>query len=140
MQSFTKEWLIDGQILCYRFIHIDGETADAWYHDAADVLRSWPEESPLNTLLDIRMHGRIIPPVAFSRSRQISFMRPEVQGRTAVLIASALAAKVVSALINTKLATGTRARMIFNDEALALAWLSQFTGVPADTDVLSSTP
>jgi hypothetical protein len=71
------------------------------------------------------MQGRIISSQALTRAREVSHVRPDLPGRTAVLIASSIAAQVISAVIRSGLASGKRQRMIFNHEPSAIAWLLQ---------------
>jgi hypothetical protein len=125
MQYFKREWLADGRVLCYRFVQNTREAADAWYYDIAAVLAAWPEERPLHTLLDVHTSGRILGRHALVRARQVSYMRPSVSGRTAVLIASSRLAQLISAALRGGLAPHTRERRIFGDEPSALDWLLQ---------------
>ena len=125
MEYFRREWLADGRILCYRFVQTTKEAADAWYSDISAVLATWPEEHPLNTLLDIQASSRIIGRHALSRARQASFMRPSVSGRTAILVASPRLAQLISAALRSGLAPHTRDRKIFSDEPGTITWLLQ---------------
>ncbi len=120
---YAKDWISDGQILRYGFQETSRATADAWYADIAEVFRSLPEDQPLRLLIDVRMQGAIISAQALIRARQAAEMRPDVWGRTAMLIASPLAAQVISTVIRTGLANDGRQRLVFTDESQAIAWL-----------------
>jgi hypothetical protein len=49
-------------------------------------------------------------------------LRPELKGRTAILIGSPRTAELASSLL-LRLPLGVRQRKVFSDEAVALAWL-----------------
>lgn len=123
MEPFTREWLVNGRILCYRFHDANHENADAWYHDIAALLRDWSDERPLLLLLDMQLHARLIGSYALMRSRQVGNMRPDVKGRTAVVVSNPLLAQVISAFIRSGVGTLKRQRKLFSDEPSAIAWL-----------------
>lgn len=132
MPNVTHEWIADGRILCFRFLTTTNEAVDVWYRETAAVLENWPAERPLYTLLDLRAARPLFGSRAFIRTRQISYMRPDVAGRTAVVIQHVRAARIVDAIIRNSLAAYTRQRRIFSDEANALAWLLHDTPDSAD--------
>ena len=123
-QHYSRDWIQNGQILCFRFHDSNRETADAWFHDTVEVFRTWESKRPLLTLLDVRLQGRYIAAHALIRARQISNFTPDVPGRTAVLISSPVAAQVVSTLIRTGLGSSrSRQRLVFSNEKQAVDWL-----------------
>ena len=50
MEYFTKEWLVNDRILCYRFQDTSKIAADAWYQDAVVIFREWSNERPLHMI------------------------------------------------------------------------------------------
>lgn len=121
--AYGRDWISDGQILRYSFQETSRETADSWYDDIAEVFRTWQDDRPLLLLIDVQMQGAFVSAPALIRARQASNVRPDVPGRTAVLIASPVAAQVISSLIRTGLARGARERQVFAEENRATAWL-----------------
>ncbi|MFN8452567.1 MAG: hypothetical protein U0521_29165 [Anaerolineae bacterium] len=120
---YAKEWIHDGQILRYGFHETSPATADIWFEDMATVFRTWQPDKPLLVLMDVRLQGTFVSAQALIRARQVSAVRPDLPGRTAVLIASPIASQVISSLIRTGLAGKVRQRQIFADESRAISWL-----------------
>ncbi len=86
------------------------------------VFRSWDTDHPLLILLDVRLQGGFVSAYALVRARQVSYVSPDLVGRTAVLIASPIAAQVIGAVVRSGL-EGTRHRRVFGEEARAIQWL-----------------
>ena len=122
---YLKEWVSDGRILRYCFHETSRATADAWYEDIAEVFRTWRNDRLFLLLLDVRMQGAIISAQALIRAQQAAMLRPDVSGRNAMLVASPIAAQVISSVIRTGLTPGRRQRLVFSDENQAIAWLLQ---------------
>jgi hypothetical protein len=120
---YNRVWIHNDQILHFSFRDADRVTAELWFQDMVTTFRTWKERRPLLILLDIRSQGLFVSAQAMMRARQISHVTPDVPGRTAVLIGSPVTAQVVSTLIRTGLAPGKRQRLVFGDEARAIAWL-----------------
>lgn len=120
---YKKDWIHDGQILRYGFHETSRATADIWFEDMAQVFRAWDDQKPLHLLIDVRMQGMFVSAQALIRARQVSGIRPDLPGRTAVLIASPIGAQVISSLIRTGLTGTLRQRLVFSDESRAIQWL-----------------
>lgn len=120
---YVKEWIHDGQILRYGFHETSPATADLWFDDVGEVFRAWQPDKRLLLLIDVRMQGTFVSAQALIRARQVSAVRPDLPGRTAVLIASPIASQVISSLIRTGLTGKVRQRQIFADESRAISWL-----------------
>jgi|FLYN01.1.fsa_nt_gi hypothetical protein len=119
---YTKTWLADGRILCYRFEDTTTATIDAWASDLIQEIEAWTTDRPWRLLLDIRLHGNIVSTYALRRAREIAHRRPELPGRLAILIGSRLAAQIISIALRGAPNTFRR-RSFFVSEALAIAWL-----------------
>jgi hypothetical protein len=119
---YVKEWLADERVLCYRLHDLTMTTVDSWSADLINELNSWPDDKTWCLLLDIRLRGSIVSTYALRRSREISALRPELPGRLAVLVASRLAADIITIAIRTTNNTYRR-RAVFVSEPLALHWL-----------------
>jgi hypothetical protein len=121
-KAFIKEWMADGQILAYRFPSMRRDDIDAWARDITAELETWPPEKRLRLIYDVRPAGNFLSAHALRTTREISQLRPDVSGRTAVLIASRFVAQVASVTIRG-LGNRHRQRLIFYDESAAVAWL-----------------
>jgi hypothetical protein len=119
---FTKEWLADGRIACYRFVSTGSEAADTWFSEIVSLFSSWDSSRPLLLLIDLSQPDNVLSPEAIRAAREASQTEPNILGKTALLIDSAAPAQNVNALVDHVLA-GTRARKIFDSEAQAVAWL-----------------
>ncbi|MGQ9908431.1 MAG: hypothetical protein ACUVS2_06300 [Candidatus Flexifilum sp.] len=120
--GYTREWLVNGRILACRFQRADRETADAWFEDMRQLFMSWNENRPLHLLLDLSQPGSISAQ-ALTRGRQLSHVRPDLPGRTAILVGRSLATQVMKMIVRAGLGGGVRQRMLFGTEPAAIAWL-----------------
>jgi hypothetical protein len=120
--GYTKEWLGENQVLCYRLHNLTVETIDAWAADLTAEFANWPTEKPWRLMLDIRLRGSIVGAYALRRAREIARMRPELPGRLSVLVASRIAADIITIAIRATNNT-YRSRSVFVNEATALHWL-----------------
>lgn len=120
---FNKDWIADGQILRYRFSDTGKRAADLWFEDLAQVFREWDESKSLHLLIDVRGQDSVVSAQALIRARQVSHVRPNILGRTAVLVGRGLAVQVLAGIVRSGLAKGKRERQIFNQEEDAINWL-----------------
>lgn len=120
--DYVKEWLTDGQILCYRFPNVGHDAMDAWFADISGELNQWPAEKKLRLIYDVRPVG--INTYALNRARQISNLRPDVSGRTAIIanLSNHLVTQLIGVTIRS-LSNRSRQRSVFSDEDTAVAWL-----------------
>ncbi len=120
--GYAKEWLGEEQVLCYRLHNLTIQTVDAWAADLTEEFANWSPQKPWRLMLDIRLRGSIVGAYALSRAREIARMRPELPGRLSVLVASRLAADIITIAIRATNNTYRR-RSVFVNEAAALHWL-----------------
>ncbi|MCS7072160.1 MAG: hypothetical protein NZM00_11685 [Anaerolinea sp.] len=120
--GYTKEWLANGRIIACRFQQTDRATADAWFEDMRELFLSWNENRPLHLLLDLTKPGTISAQ-ALTRGRQLSHVRPDLPGRTAILVGRSLATQVMKMIVRAGLGGEVRQRMLFGSEPVAIAWL-----------------
>jgi hypothetical protein len=119
---YTKEWLADGRIACYRFVSTGTEAAETWYSDIVDLFSNWDRSKPLLLLIDVSRPDNMLSPEALRAARDASHVNSDVGGKTALVIDSSEPAQNVSGLVDHVLAS-TRERKIFSSEADAVAWL-----------------
>lgn len=128
----VREWPTD-DILCYRFQDGNRATIDWFARDLRRVLRQWPAERPLRLLLDLREDNLIVGLYALRRAREISQLRPDVSGQTAVIATHPLTARIVGTAIRM-LPNAYRQRIVLCCETTAIDWLQRRgTMVPVST-------
>ncbi|MBL8130776.1 MAG: hypothetical protein JNL42_02875, partial [Anaerolineae bacterium] len=116
-------WLGSGQILTYTFQDGSREIADIWFEDVKSEIASWNAERRWLMLIDIRMGGRIISSAAFMRGRQLSHLRPELPGKTAIVVASSVAAHLTNGILRSLSTETRRQRRVFDNQERAVEWL-----------------
>lgn len=121
-RHYVREWLGGERILCYRFYDLSPATVDAWAADLTAELMNWPAQKPWRLLLDIRLRGSVVSTYALVKAREIARMRPELPGRLSVLVASRLAADIITIAIRAT-NNNYRRRAVFVSEAMAMHWL-----------------
>ncbi len=119
---YTKEWLAEGRIVCFRFISTGSEASEQWLNEVVSLFRNWDQSKPLLLLIDLSQPDNNLSPEAMRAAREASQTEPNVDGKTALLIDSSEPTQNVDALVEHVLA-GTRERKIFGVEAEAVAWL-----------------
>lgn len=120
--NYSKEWLADSRILCYRVHDTAPRTIDGWASDLEAEFSGWPVDRPWRLMLSLVGSGTIINPYALTRARKIAAMRPDIGGRLALVVSSRLAAQVVNVALRNTVAV-RRQRLVFSDEARAVRWL-----------------
>lgn len=120
---FTREPLAEARIIAYRFKQVHRAAADAWFEDLSAFILAWPISQPYLALLDVRGCERQVSAQAYSVARRLTFVRPELPGRAAVLVGTGIVAPVLNALMQNSIAGHARQRRLFSTEAMALAWL-----------------
>ncbi|MEP7290542.1 MAG: hypothetical protein ABI835_02110 [Chloroflexota bacterium] len=121
-EVFSKEWLADGKIACYRFVSTGSEAAEKWFSEIVDLFTQWDRTRPLLLMIDLSEPNNALSPEALRAARQASQEQPHVPGKTAMLIDGHSSAHNVTALVEHVL-VGERERQIFTQEAAAIAWL-----------------
>ncbi len=121
-EVFVTEHLANGKIACYRFISTGAEASEVWFQEVVNLFNSWDSSEPLLLLIDLSKPDNQLSAEALKAGREASQTRPDVPGKTALLINSSEPSQNVKALVEHVLA-GTRERKIFSSEAEAVAWL-----------------
>ena len=119
--AYTKEWLQNNRILCYRLHNTQRKTIEEWECDLSQEILGWPPDKTWRLMLDVSAE-RIVSAYSLMRARKIANLRPELHGRLAVLIRDPLAAQIISMAIRNA-PNRYRQRMVFANENQALGWL-----------------
>jgi len=123
MPGYSRDYLANGRIIAYRFARTDRDAADLWFVEMRDLFLGWQENRPLHILIDLQRSAGIISAQALMRARQISHLRPDLPGRTAMLVGRGMVTQVMASLMRSGLAEGVRSRMMFAHEDAAIEWL-----------------
>ena len=119
---YVRESLEDGKIVCYRFTSTGSEAAEKWYTEIVNLFSSWDNRNRLLLLVDLCEANNLISAEMMKTAREASHERPDVPGKTAVLVSVQDSSINVKALLDHVLAD-TRPRKIFFKEDAAVAWL-----------------
>ncbi|MBL8132305.1 MAG: hypothetical protein JNL42_10650 [Anaerolineae bacterium] len=122
MEIVRREMLADGQIVCYRFDTLGTQAAEEWFTDVTESFYNWPDGKPFLMLIDVCGADNFLSAEAMMRARQVSGLRRELEGKTAILIDKTESAENLVMFIDKALQS-TRAREVFDSEAAAVEWL-----------------
>lgn len=120
----TKSWQMNGQILSYCCSETTRSTIDVCVHDLRAELLTWDAATPIRLMLDIRHENAIVSAYALHCGRELTRLRPDVGGKLAVLTTNRFNAQIVSMALRG-LPNEYRRRLVFSNEADAVAWLLQ---------------
>jgi hypothetical protein len=120
--GLQKEWLAEGRILCYRAQNTERATIDACLDDLVSCLSDWPADRPILMLLDFRAPQAIISAYLMHRAKELAEIYKHVHGKFALLTSHRGTAQIASMALRA-IARGQGDRLIFADEARAIAWL-----------------
>lgn len=120
--GYKRELLAEDKVVCYRFESLGTATADQWFVDVIELFENWDKHKPLLLLIDIRQPDNLLSAQAMMRARQVSQLRPDVPGKTAMLVDPSEPTQNVELLLD-KVLSPTRERDTFSSEATAIAWL-----------------
>lgn len=121
-ELFTREWLANGKVICFRFVSTGQEAAETWFGAAVSLFTAWDQSVPLLMLVDLSQPDNQLSAEALKSARKASQTYPDVPGKTALLIDGDEPSQNVKALVEHLLA-GTRPRKLFSSEDEAIAWL-----------------
>ena len=120
----TKVWLATDQVLCYRCSDTTRSTIDICVNDLRAEMLGWDTARPFRLLLDLRHENAVVSAYALHRARELTRLRPDVSGKTAVLTANVFNAQIASLALRG-LPNEHRRRLVYSSEADAFAWLLQ---------------
>lgn len=130
----TQESFHDGKILVFTVADIRRETVDAWSSTALKTLEAWPSDEPFLTIQDFSgVDNFSFTPYIREKSEQMVTPRPEIQGRTAVVVKKSFGARLVQVFLLAK-KNALRQRKLFFSRDEAMKWLEEWldpTNVPS---------
>jgi hypothetical protein len=118
-----KEWLADGEILCYRMDNTERISIDQCTADFARSVTEMPPNHYLRLLIDLRSENAVISAYALHRAREVCRLRADIRGQIAVLVTNRLTSQIASLALRGLPLNSNRARLVFSCEAEAIAWL-----------------
>jgi hypothetical protein len=123
-RHYLQEWVSNRRILACRFTTLSAQAIEQWYEETQAAFENWPDDEPLRLILDARLAGGVPSPHALFRSGALAQVRPDLRGRTAILMEpntpQALIAQLVEAVTRD---APQRERQFFTDESAAVNWL-----------------
>jgi len=119
---YIKESLADGKIVSYSFVSTGSEAAEKWSIEMTNLFSSWDNRKQLLLLVDLCQANNLLSAEMMKTAREASKERPDVPGKTAVVVDSRESSVSVHALLDHVLAD-TRPRKIFSNQDEAIAWL-----------------
>ena len=119
----VKEWLADGQILCYRMENTERISIDQCAADFARTVNGLPANGFLRLMIDLHSENAVISAYALHRAREVCRLRPDIRGQVAVLVTNRLTSQIASLALRGLPLNSSRARLVFSCEADAIAWL-----------------
>jgi hypothetical protein len=122
-RSVRKEWLADGQILCYRMENTERISIDQCAADFAQTVSALPPNDNLRLMIDLRGDTAVISAYALHRAREVCRLRPDVRGQFAVLVTNRLTSQIAALALRGLPMNSNRARLVFSSEPEAIAWL-----------------
>ena len=99
---FTKVWLADGRIICYRFISTGEEAAGAWFSEVDDLFSNWDGSKPLLLLVDVSQCDNRLSSEALRIASNLSNIHPDLKGKTALVIESSKPAQNVYGVVRSR--------------------------------------
>ena len=121
-EVYIKESLADGKIVSYSFVSTGSEAAEKWYTEIVNLFSSWDNRNKLLLLVDLCQANNLLSAEMMKTAREASHERPDVPGKTAVVVDSHESSLNVKALLDHVLAD-TRPRRLFSNQDEAIAWL-----------------
>lgn len=118
----------DKQIIAYTLTVVSRDVIDKWAESAVSHLLAWPEDKPFLNLQDFS-NASFFMLTSYIRKKadEITSPRPEVKGRTAVVVQRNFASQIVVMFLRalpTK-GSGSRERETFFVREDALKWLEE---------------
>ncbi len=119
--GLTLQQIHNGRIHIWTASQSTKDVVDAWYQSSRETLENWEDTSrPYLVLLD--MSRVILTPYNRKRAEALAEVRPDVGGRTAVVIAASTMGHMTRLFVNKTLQK-TRERRVFFTREDAIRWL-----------------
>jgi hypothetical protein len=113
-----------GLIMKFIIHNVNRETVDAWYKFLTQRIEGWATEQPYLVLYDLRDPRVSMTPYLRERAAVLNGIRPDVQGRIAILINRSPTAYLMMAFARLRSHASREARIFFLEEA-AVQWLQE---------------
>lgn len=123
-ETFTKDILVSENILYYHLLNTSRETVDIWSEDLREEMMNWPDDAPLRMILHVEIRGSTISSYAIKQARRLTLLRPDVDGKLALVIENELTARVINFAVN-QLNNSHRMRRVFTTYEDAIDWVLQ---------------
>ena len=126
-EHVTTKHVHDGKIIIYEVTDVRRESVDVWAKVAHDTLVNWSPDYPYLNLQDFSgVENFAMTPYVRQRAEELMEPRPELSGRTAIVLKKSLGSRIVSMFIRAKRVKKARQRRLFFTQEEALAWLEEW--------------
>lgn len=126
-EHVATKYVYDGKIIIYEVTDVRRESVDVWAKVAHDTLVNWSPDYPYLNLQDFSgVDNFAMTPYVRLRAEELMEPRPELLGRTAIVLKKSLGSRIVSMFIRAKKVKKARQRRLFFTQEDALAWLEEW--------------
>lgn len=121
--GLTVERLYRGRITIVTADSADGEAIETGFDIVMNEIENWPDTTvPYLLLLD--MSRVMLTPFVRRKALELSQIRPEVTGRTAIIISASTIGHLIRVFVSNSL-EGSRERRVFFSREDGQAWLEE---------------
>ena len=113
-----------GRLVAFTVTDAKQLTIDAWANTVGREMRNWPTHQPYLALHDLSSPQIVVTPYARARAQELYAIRPELQGRIAVVLPQTFAAQLIQLFVKNQ-RQGNLVTEMFLDRQEALAWLTR---------------
>jgi hypothetical protein len=133
--SLTKQTYHEGKIVAFTITDMHRATIDDWSKAATRALEDWPTALPFLSLQDFSTIDNFsFSPYIRQKSEEMVTPRPDIRGRTAIVLKKSFGARLVQVFLLAK-KNKLRQRQLFFSREEALKWLAEWldpANVPSD--------
>ena len=110
--------------MIYAGVHPARAAVDVWYEAfKADIL-AWPGDRPFLVIHDLTHKNVALTPYARKRVQEMVFLRPELEGRSALILRSTFASHLIELFLRQQKQT-PRVRRAFFSREKAIDWVKE---------------
>jgi hypothetical protein len=120
--GITREWILDRRIVIYAGINLSRAAIDSWYEAFKADIMAWPVDRPYLVVHDLTHKNVALTPYARKRAQDMVYLRPDVKGRSALIMRNTFASHLIDMFLRQQRNT-PRERRVFYTREKAIEWL-----------------
>jgi hypothetical protein len=124
--GITREWMLDRRIVIYSGINTPRASVDSWFEAFKEDLLAWPADRPYLVVHDLTHKNVALTPYARKRAQDMIFLRPDLKGRSALIMRNTFASHLIELFLRQQRQT-PRIRHVFYNREKAVAWLRELS-------------